>query len=87
MGVLIPKLEGGLGDNLFQVAAAVKLASGSGNKYALFDGMLNGASRFLFSKMFIFSGAFMIGKKITHAYMNAKDRPSYEKCVEFFARY
>jgi len=87
MGVLVPKLEGGLGDHLFQVAVTMKLASGSGNQCALFDGMLNGMSRFVFSKLFIFSGAFIIGKKTVRAYIDSKDHPPYEKCVEFFSKY
>lgn len=87
MGVIIPHLEGGLGDQLFQIAVAVKLASGSGNKYALIYGMLNGAYRFLFSNMFIFSGTFMIGKKFAKIYIDKNASYSYEKCADFLSQY
>jgi len=86
MGVIIPYLKGGLGDQLFQIAVAVKLASGSGNKYAIIDEMLKGASRIIISKMFICSGAFTVAKKFTRVLFDT-GVPSYEKCVKFLSTY
>lgn len=90
MGVIIPRLEGGLGDQLFQIAGAMKLASGSGNNFILLDRMLNGAHRFLFPKTIISSGAFMIGKRCIRVEIDKGSstawRP-YKECADFLSQY